>query len=141
MIPDQPSTLPKMERLESSAYLRTFHLFPELPNELKDMVWKHIISIPRVTEMMTEACPWEMGDYLANFATRTRKVMFIQPPIPLLFVCKGSREVCNRRDEPSQEVIPGIPIWGTWWKVGVFPNYSQSFYAVSHLSRVVLTGI
>ena len=140
-----------MEHLESSACSQTFHLFLELPNELKDMIWEHIISAPRVTELITEACPWELDDFFANFATRTRKVMFIQPPSPLLCVCKSSREyalknsdmvefsreMCSRRDPPPQETVPGSPVWGTQWKVGIFPNYSQSFYTVSSLSIVV----
>lgn len=92
---------------------QTFHLFPKLPSELKDMIWNHALPRPRMITLSTTIADTpeslERGRGRGRgYATKTNVNAI---PTGLLHACQHSREVAMARYTPALGKILGAPIF------------------------------
>lgn len=85
--------------MPSQVALRTFALFPQLPFELQDMIWKISLSEPR--SISGEDCfrEWWYG-----------KIVRFSLPVAL-HVCYRSRSLAKSTLKRTAIQIPGVPGW------------------------------
>ncbi|KAL2071465.1 hypothetical protein VTL71DRAFT_12700 [Oculimacula yallundae] len=69
----------------------SFHMFMELPTELRDMIWKRALPAPQIHRITRRITPGELN------ANDTYSIQSNICPSPLLFTCKPSRRVAMIR--------------------------------------------
>jgi len=67
--------------------LTAFQLFPKLPTELQNMVWRFAMEQPRVFQLVLR--PWQFDS--------------LYHPRPTSQVCQSARDECKRLEKKAKE--------------------------------------
>jgi hypothetical protein len=108
---------------------REFTLFPKLPSELRDMVWKFTLPDPRI---LTLLCHRPTHTY-------QEPILFSRGPVskantnvvatPLLHTCSRSRQIALGRYERAFDDLLNHPICFDWERDTVYMKLKTSFAA------------
>ncbi|PQE24373.1 hypothetical protein CJF31_00002640 [Rutstroemia sp. NJR-2017a BVV2] len=73
----------------STTPLATFHLFSQLPSEIREIIWTIYLSFPRVHILEPSASPTAQNPWPLNISTR-------QNPHPSVLICRESRALHHK---------------------------------------------
>ncbi|KAH7350090.1 hypothetical protein B0T11DRAFT_290532 [Plectosphaerella cucumerina] len=110
--------------------MSTFHVFSNLPRELRLLIWKYSMQ-PRIVDIMSWQDTSICGDYLGsrccpsrircNAFDRTNHVYSRTPTPTILYICRESRQVgerhyrknflCHGSRHPKPSCLPSDFIW------------------------------
>jgi 2EXR family len=108
---------------------REFALFPKLPPELRDMVWKFMLPDPRILNLLCHRPTHTDQEPILFSHDPVSKANINVVATPLLHTCSRSRQIALGRYERAFDGLLNHPIYFDWERDTVYMKLKTSFAA------------
>jgi hypothetical protein len=108
---------------------REFTLFPKLPPELRDMVWKFTLPDPRILNLLCHRPTHNDQEPILFSRDAVSKANVNGVATPLLHTCSRSRQIALGRYERAFNDLLDHPIYFDWERDTVYMKLKASFAA------------
>jgi hypothetical protein len=108
---------------------REFTLFPKLPPELRDVVWKFTLPDPRILTLLCHRISLTDQKPILFTTDAVSKANVNAVATPLLHTCSRSRQIALGRYECAFDGLLNHPIYFDWERDTVYMKLKTSFAA------------